>query len=52
MPPTAEEIARPAIRPANSVLNYAKIEGDTSFIFRPWQEALREYLKNRMGVID
>lgn len=42
VPIKTEESARPAMRPANSVLDCGKLKRDTGFTFRPWQKALRE----------
>lgn len=47
VPIITEEFARPARRPSNSILNCEKLKHDAGFAFRPWQEALEEYMKNR-----
>ncbi|MGC8808764.1 MAG: dTDP-4-dehydrorhamnose reductase [bacterium] len=43
-PISSAELARPAKRPANSVLNCQKFEKISGRKMRPWQEALRDYL--------
>lgn len=47
LPITTEEIARPAKRPAHSVLSCDKLKDDAGFLFRPWKEALAEYMRSR-----
>ncbi|OGW79431.1 MAG: dTDP-4-dehydrorhamnose reductase [Omnitrophica bacterium RIFCSPLOWO2_12_FULL_44_17] len=42
---TTEQLARPAMRPAYSVLSLEKYQSLTGKPLRPWQEALREYLQ-------
>ena len=44
-PVTAEEYNLPAPRPAYSVLDNGKLEKDTGFSLRRWEEALKEYIK-------
>ncbi|MGB9700449.1 MAG: dTDP-4-dehydrorhamnose reductase [Thermodesulfobacteriota bacterium] len=46
-PISSAELARPAKRPANSVLNCQKFEKISGRKMRPWQEALRDYLTSR-----
>ena len=41
---TSEELARPAKRPANSVLDCSRFQQITGQKMRPWEEALTEYL--------
>ena len=41
------ELARPAERPAFSVLDNSKFEKDTGFVMRPWQEALWEFISGK-----
>ena len=43
-PISTEELARPAPRPANSVLDCSKFEKATGMKLRPWEDALAEYL--------
>jgi len=45
VPISSEELARPARRPAMSVLNTGKFEKYTSCKMRPWRDALKEYIK-------
>lgn len=45
---TTEQLNRPARRPLYSTLDCSKLERDTGFSFRPWREALREYLQLRV----
>lgn len=47
IPISSTELARPAKRPANSVLNCEKFVKITGQKMRPWQEALRDYLASR-----
>ncbi|GMT42559.1 MAG: NAD(P)-dependent oxidoreductase [bacterium] len=42
IPIKTEESKRDAARPANSVFDCSKLKRDTGFVFRPWQEALKE----------
>jgi len=49
MPITSIRLARPAKRPAFSILNNAKFERAAGFSMRPWQEALRDYIGSRPG---
>jgi len=44
---TTEQLNRPARRPLYSTLDCSKLERDTGFSFRPWREALGEYLQSR-----
>ena len=44
IPITSEELARPAKRPANSVLDCSRFQQITGQKMRPWEEALKEYL--------
>lgn len=44
VPITTEEFARPARRPAYSVLSCDKLKNDTGYVFRSWEEALTKYL--------
>ncbi len=46
-PMTSAELARPAPRPAYSVLDNTKFSGVTGHVPRPWQEALAEYITRR-----
>lgn len=41
---TQEKLARPAKRPAFSVLDSGKFQKAAGYVMRPWQEALSEYL--------
>lgn len=52
IPITTEDIARLAKRPLNSILSCEKLERDTGFVFRHWQEALGEYLQNRANPLS
>jgi len=47
----ANQLGRPAKRPAFSVLDNSKFEKATGFKMRPWQEALAEYLKIRYSML-
>jgi dTDP-4-dehydrorhamnose reductase len=40
----SKELARPAVRPTNSVLNCQRLEQLLGYKMRPWEEALKEYL--------
>jgi dTDP-4-dehydrorhamnose reductase len=44
IPITSDELARPAKRPANSVLDCSRFQQITGQKMRPWEEALKEYL--------
>jgi dTDP-4-dehydrorhamnose reductase len=44
IPISSEELARPAKRPANSVMDCRRYEKLTGRMMRTWQEALQEYL--------
>jgi len=44
IPISSEELARPAKRPASSVMDCQKYEKLTGSKMRPWKEALKEYL--------
>jgi len=44
IPISSKELARPANRPAMSVLDNEKFTGYTGYIMRSWKSALREYL--------
>ncbi len=48
-PITSGELKRPAPRPRFSVLNIGKFQKTTGCTIRPWQDALEEYLKNRIA---
>jgi dTDP-4-dehydrorhamnose reductase len=43
-PITTEQLARPANRPAYSVLSKAKYTGVTGHVMRTWEAALNEYM--------
>jgi len=45
LPISSQESNRIAKRPSYSVLNCNKLKGDTGFFFRPWAEALEEFLR-------
>jgi dTDP-4-dehydrorhamnose reductase len=47
-PITTEKLGRPAPRPRYSVLDTSLFEAATGMRLRPWQEALAEYLENRL----
>lgn len=47
-PVSAAEFARPARRPAYSVLDTSKFESETGFKMRPWDSALEEYCSARV----
>lgn len=47
VPVATSEFPRPASRPAYSVLNTERIEREATIVPRVWQDALREYLKQR-----
>jgi dTDP-4-dehydrorhamnose reductase len=49
-PISSQELARPARRPAMSVLDNSKFAGATGHLMRPWQEALYGYLKERQRI--
>jgi dTDP-4-dehydrorhamnose reductase len=44
-PVDTASLGRPALRPSYSVLNCQKLTDETGLKMRPWQEALREFLK-------
>ena len=44
VPISTAELGRPAIRPANSVLDCMKFQRDTGMILRDWKDALGSYL--------
>ena len=44
IPISSTELARPARRPANSVLDCSRFEQITGFRMRSWEEGLKEYL--------
>ena len=44
LPITSNEFNRAARRPSYSVLNCNKLKADTGFVFRNWDEALKEFL--------
>jgi dTDP-4-dehydrorhamnose reductase len=44
IPISSRELARPAPRPANSVLDCSRFEGLTGSKMRPWEDALQAYL--------
>ena len=46
-PITTEELGRPALRPAYSVLSKGKYERTTGHHMRGWEEALEDYLMHR-----
>lgn len=46
-PITTEELGRPAPRPRYSVLDCSKLMRDTGFVPEGWEEALKQYLKER-----
>lgn len=46
-PISSAELARPAKRPANSVLSCLRFEKITGRKMRPWKEALKDYLASR-----
>jgi dTDP-4-dehydrorhamnose reductase len=43
-PITAAKLARPAVRPANSVFDCSKLAAATGHAMRPWRDALATYL--------
>ena len=47
IPISSEELNRPAVRPAMSVLDNSKFTGYTGYRLRGWEEALKEYLEKR-----
>ncbi len=47
---TSDELDRPAKRPRFSVLDNGKFNRKTGYVMRPWQEALKEYLKSGRDV--
>lgn len=47
-PVTTQELNRPAKRPAMSILDNTKYEKLTGTRLRPWQEALKDYLKEAL----
>ncbi len=46
-PITTEELGRPALRPAYSVLSKGKYEETTGHRMRGWEEGLKDYLRQR-----
>ncbi|GAM08445.1 spore coat polysaccharide biosynthesis protein SpsK [Geobacter sp. OR-1] len=48
-PLTTDKLNRPARRPLYSTLDCGKLAADTGFTPQPWQEALKQYLKQRKG---
>lgn len=50
VPISTGELGRPAMRPANSVLDCTKFQRDTGLVLRDWKEALGSYLLSRMQV--
>ncbi len=51
-PISSVELARPAKRPANSVLNCQKFEKITGVKLRSWPEALKDYLSARYSPLN
>jgi dTDP-4-dehydrorhamnose reductase len=45
IPITSEELKRPAIRPAYSVLDCSKFRKTTNYQMRQWEDALKDYLR-------
>lgn len=45
-PITANELGRPAPRPKYSVLDNSKFYKRTEYVMRPWDDAIREYIRN------
>ena len=52
LPILSEELARPAPRPAYSVLDCRRYSAWTGLVMRPWQEALEEYVTSRKAGPD
>jgi dTDP-4-dehydrorhamnose reductase len=48
-PISSEELGRPAVRPAYSVLHCQKLRQETGMLLRPWSEALGDYLSMGEG---
>jgi len=47
IPISSEALARPAVRPAYSVLDTQKLRREAGISLRPWSEAVKEYLELR-----
>ncbi len=47
VPISSADLTRPARRPLYSVLSNEKLQRDAGITMRPWQEALRDYLKEK-----
>jgi len=44
IPITSQKLNSPAVRPASSGMDTSLLWRDTAFAFRPWQDALKEYI--------
>jgi dTDP-4-dehydrorhamnose reductase len=51
VPTSSKELARPAKRPAMSVLDNTKFRSYTGYKMRRWSAALKEYLNSQKGAI-
>ena len=50
IPISSQELARPAKRPAMSVLDNSKFTGFTGYKMRPWSAALKDYIKKEENI--
>jgi len=49
-PVSTLEFPRPAPRPANSILANARLQREGFRLMRPWQDAVREYVREEFGI--
>jgi dTDP-4-dehydrorhamnose reductase len=49
LPIASERLARPARRPAYSVLDCSKFTKETGHVLRPWEQALEHYMQEQAG---